>query len=217
VKAASLQPYFRYAGLGVVKLAHNNFRFTQQMVSELRQLNYVDQWKLSRSNSWCHVMLDDLSYFSFSDLAGKPSYGYYPCPLEIESLADYLRERDIEPTKRNKMEAAEEYDLAIETATLKESLTPIRYDIDTNAYRVCVHPTAHLHIGRDNQIRIATRRIMTPLAFVLFVIRQTYPENWTKLLTYSDSLKLARKIRSGLPEIKEPNWTEKDEIQSYLY
>lgn len=216
MQALLLRPYFRYAGLGVTAFAEGHFRFTNDMVFELRQLNYVEQWKRSHAMRWFHVLLEDSSFFAFSTLGGKPSYSYYPCPLEIETLREFLLARDIEPTKRNRLEFIEEYQLAIETAPLREFLTPIRYDIDRSSYRVCIHPYAHLHIGWDNQIRIATRRVMTPLAFVLFVIRQIYPDNWSRLLEQRAGLRLVEKIRTELEEVIDPYWQADDEFQTYL-
>lgn len=217
VDANSIRQYFRYANLDVAEYASPNFQITQEMVFELRQLDYLDQWKISRLNKWCHILLDDLSFFAFSEIGGKPSYGYYPCPLEIESIKKFLHERGVEPTQRNRAEYAEEYDLSIQTSSLKSSATPIRYDIDIGAYRPNVHPVAHLHLGLDNQIRIATRRVMTPIAFVLFVIRQTYPDNWIKLLAHRENLKLEKKLRANLPKVEDAFWKEEDELQSYLY
>lgn len=217
VQAISFQSYFRYAGLAVTQFADGHFEMTQEMVTELRQLNYIDQWKISRENRWCHILLDDLSFFAFSEIGGKPSFGYYPCPLDIDSLGSYLKERGIDPTKRNRMTHSEEYDMAVQTAALREFITPIRYDIDSAAYKKCIHPAAHLHIGWDNQVRIATRRILTPLAFILFIIRQTYPANWEQLLAHGGNLKLEKKIRWDLQEVEAKNWLGEDDIQSYLY
>lgn len=217
MKVELLRPYFRYAGFVAFQFAEDHFRVTKEMVFELRQLNYVEQWKLSHAHRWFHVVLEDLAYFTFSEVDGKSSYGYYPCPLDVQSLSDYLRERDIELTQKNRLAAAEKYELSVQTANLRESITPIRYDLDTGAYRTCTHPATHIHIGLDNQIRIATRRLMTPLAFVLFIFRQVYPDNWHNLLQYSTELGLARRIRGDLSEVGAEHWTADDELQSYLY
>lgn len=216
MQVSTYKHYFRYAGLEVSNFSDGHFKITQDMVSELRQLNYVDQWKLARAHRWHHILLGDLSFFAFSELAGKPSFGYYPCPLDIGSIADFLTERELKPTQRNRVESAEEYELAIETAALKDSITPIRYDIDFNAYGKGIHPAVHLHIGWNNDIRIATRRTLTPLAFVLFVIRQAYPKNWLNLLDHKDNLKLSQRIRSDLKEIEPEYWRMEDDLQHYL-
>jgi hypothetical protein len=186
------------------------------MVQELRTLEYFDQWRLIRTNGWFSVMLEDLSIFVFSDLDGKPSYSFLPCPLQIDSITDFLRSLDLEPTKRNKAEYSEEYEDAIITAELKRYITPIRYDIDLKAYKCNIHPSAHLHFGLDNSIRLATRKILDPTAFVLFVLRQHYPLNFERLLVYSDQLKLSHRIRSGLPLVEADYWKPQDELQSYL-
>lgn len=120
-------------------------------------------------------------------------------------------------TKRNAAEHEEEYRLVIDTATLRSTVTPIRYDLDRNAYRTCVHPAAHIHIGLSNEVRLATRREFSPVAFVLFVIRQAYPAHWERLLEFSADLKLERKLRNDLLEVQDAHWHKHDEFQTYLF
>ena len=215
--ATKFRPYFRYAGLTVSKFALGHFQVTKDMVFELRQLNYINQWKSILDNEWFHILLEDSSLFVFSSIDGKPSHSYYPCPLDFPSKRQFLSERGLENTQRNYLAVAEDYDLVRQTAPIKEFITPIRYDLDRSAYRRCAHPSAHLHIGWDNQIRIATRREFTPLAFILFVIRQVYPDNWERLFQEDKNLRLGEKLRTDLDEVIPPHWLPEDEIQCYLY
>ncbi len=83
----------------------------------------------------------------------------------------------------------------------RKNFTPIRYDLDNNSYKTGVHPAAHIHIGLDNHIRIGLERELTPLAFLLFVIRQMYPRNWENLLESSISKTLPKKLHVELPKI----------------
>ena len=57
---------------------------------------------------------------------------------------------------------------------------------------------------------------MTPDAFVLFVLRQTYPDNWRKILNSTINIRVRKIIRDGLPDIIEPYWKNMDELTLYL-
>ncbi|WP_081767225.1 DUF2290 domain-containing protein [Hylemonella gracilis] len=216
MQTSLLRPYFRYAGLPVEKFAEPHFELTPEIVVQLRQMDYFHQWKACIENGWHHVLLEDLSFFSFSNLNERPSYSYSPCPLEIESFRTFLLLRDLEPSRSNRDAYKEEYQLALETASLKEHLSPIRYDVDPHGYEPATHPVAHIHIGLNNQIRIGTRRLITPIAFVLFVIRQFFPDNWRNLLQYQAELKIERNIRTKLSLIDQQFWSQEDELQMYL-
>ncbi|PZQ68379.1 MAG: hypothetical protein DI563_20500 [Variovorax paradoxus] len=216
MRVSLFRKYFRYAGLIVEEEAPEHFRLTNEIVFELRQLNYVEQWRRSFIKRWFHVRLADQSLFVFDERENKQSYGYYACPLEIVSFQSFLLDQGLEHTQRNRAEYQEQYDLVIQTANLKESFTPIRYDRDDGSYRSCVHPSAHVHIGLNNEIRVATRRSMSPIAFILFIIRQHYPKNWERLLEHADELKLSHRIRADLELIGAENWMDADEHQLYF-
>ncbi|MFW9881154.1 MAG: DUF2290 domain-containing protein [Candidatus Thorarchaeota archaeon] len=59
--------------------------------------------------------------------------------------------------------------------------TPIRYDFDPLNFNPISHPIAHIHLGIQNPIRIGTNLIFTPLTFLLFCLRQMFPEYWKKV------------------------------------
>jgi len=216
MQLSDFRPYFRYAGISIEYTAAEHFRANQEISFALRELDYTDQWKLALREKWLHFLLEDKSFFLFSEENNKKSYSFYPCPLDIPTLRQFLAERGLSVSAKNIQDHEEEYGLVLETANLRTHIAPIRYDEDSLAYRGCTHPTAHLHIGFDNEIRFAFRRHLTPLAFVLLVIRQHYPRNWDRLLPRAEELRISRKIRSELPLVEDPHWVEIDELQTYL-
>lgn len=217
MKPSLLRPYLRYAGLQVASFADDQFEITTQMVFVLRQLDYIGQWRASLQNGWYHVLLADHSMLAFTQLGPNLSLSYLPCPIEVPTFDAFLANMGVRPTLRNKAEYADAYQLAFDTAPIRDAFTPIRYDLDRGAYRRCVHPSAHLHIGLDNEIRLATRRELTPVAFTLFVIRQAYPENWSRLMGFHENLKLQRRVRDDLLPVTENHWNDEDEFQTYLF
>jgi hypothetical protein len=208
----TFRQYLRYAGIDAD--TPDRFQITPEVVRTLRQSTYLDQWRLSRENNWFHIGMHDLSFFAF-DVAGM-SYSFYDRPIDVVSLREYLRQNNIEVTRKNLNDAGEEYDLYLTSASMRPHVTPIRFDLDVNAYRPGVHPAAHIHIGLENQVRLHVNKELTPVAFFLFVIRQMYPMHWERLCASNLSSKLTHIARTGLNLIDEKYCKPLDEIELRL-
>lgn len=209
-----LLPYLRYSRLDY-SFGDDHFQVNGQMIQQLKELDYIQQWRRVKEEKWYHLKLADHSYFLFR-LNDTTSYSYLACPLEIKSLRDYLADQG-KPYKQWAInECIGEYEEYFSTCALKNYYTPIRYDLDKNSYRKGVHPAAHVHIGISNNIRIGLRRELTPLAFFLFVIRQMYPINWEFLLDSTIGSTVHKKIRNDLAELAEDYYCKKDEHEHYL-
>lgn len=212
-----VQPICRYGKIKVAIANEHHAGIKHGDVGQLRRLSYIEQWQHIRSENLYHLLLDDQSIVSFQDIAGKASYSYLPCPLEIPSKSDFILQHFPDRDQRRAIsDIDEQYNLAVDSADLRNHITPIRYDIDCGSYRENIHPAAHLHFGINNNIRLATKKILNPKAFFLLVIRQAFPENWSNILQYSENLKLERSIRSELLEVETKYWTPKDNIQHFL-
>lgn len=211
-----LQPIFRLAHFPVADYGDDHFVVTPTIIGQLRTRPYFDQWRTALDEGWYHVRLEDHSLLVFDDTNGRPSYSYVQCPLDLESMREYLNRTGYEFNARNAREAQEDYENLRETAQLRRHLAPIRYDIDPTGYLSGSHPLGHIHIGLDNNIRIGVRRLMSPMAFSLFVMRQMYPVSWRRLLDYSENCRLPHLCRHGLPLIAGEHWGEMDEIEAYL-
>jgi hypothetical protein len=211
-----LQSVFRLAHFPVSDYGDDHFVIKPTMVGHLRTLSYLEQWRTALTERWYHVRLEDHSILLFDETEGRPSYSYIQCPLEIESMREFLNRTGRECSVRNIREAQEEYENLWETAELKKQLTPIRYDYDPTGYVSGSHPLGHIHIGLGNSVRIAVRRSMSPMAFSLFVMRQMYPSCWRLLLEYSDNCGLPNLCRNSLPLIDQEHWQPRDEIEAYL-
>jgi hypothetical protein len=178
----------------------NDFELSSVMVKQLREQEYPAQWRLAYSSRWFHIKFPDLGLVTFQH-GRAPSYQYLECPLVIPTYDEYVSSVGGTAKERYSIQLQSEYESVLDTAELRRSQNPMRYDYDEGSYRAGVHPAAHLHIGIDNDIRIGLDREMNPLAFLLFVIRQRYPSNWEHLLKSSMEKNLAKYIRDSLPGI----------------
>lgn len=189
---------------------------TPEIIGELRVLPYLEQWKRALQEGWYHVKLEDHSLFIFSNVENAPSYSFLHSPVEAESFRMYLGRQGLEYSSKNRSEHLEEYEMLVETASLRPHITPIRLDVDRRSYRAGVHPMTHVHIGLNNNVRLAVRRELSPLSFVLFVMRQMYPVCWSRLLERSDKHWMRKVIRTRLPLVPQPYWGEDDDLELHL-
>ncbi|MDP5239650.1 DUF2290 domain-containing protein [Uliginosibacterium sp. 31-16] len=210
-----LQPLFRLSSFPVYDYGFDGWKITDGVIRELRELSYFDQWKACIENSWYNVRLEDHSLFVFND-SGEPSYSYIQAPVVAETFRGFLNRQGFDYSQRNRSEFLDDYELELGTAGVRLNVTPFRYDVDGGSYMQGRHPKAHLHIGLDNQVRLALRREMTPLSFSLFVMRQAYPDCWSKLMEKSDQICLRKIVRDGLKLVGEEYWMAHDQIELHL-
>jgi hypothetical protein len=206
----------RAANLPVDNYGQDHFTVTPAIVRELRELTYFDQWKTARKNAWFHLELEDHSLILFSETTNSASFSYLQCPLAVPSFKEFLVALEIPNTPRKRREYRDEYEMVLDTADLRPHITPIRFDYDENGYLCGAHPVSHIHIGLDNNIRLGTNRKLTPISFLLFVMRQMYPDCWKKLLEHQESGRLPRAVRNDCPIIDENYWQHEDAMELHL-
>lgn len=91
----------------------------------------------------------------------------------------------------------------------------IRYDYDVKEYKEVIHPISHLHIGNDNNLRIPIDKILEPLEFGIFIVRNIYKNEWEILL--NDKIKKNKYIRPKKQlELLEEDFFTREE-KNFLY
>lgn len=179
---------------------------TRANVRTLRVLPYQEQWRMAWDNEWFHIRLDNHALVVFQAV-DQPSYQYLACPLDVPNRSEIVTDR---------LTGDADVEAALATAELKKHVYPIRYDWDPEGYRSGSHPLAHLHFGVDNNIRIGLARAMSPLAFLYFVLRQEFPENWTQLLSSNLGSKAQSVVRHSLTKIDAAYYQRLDQCELYL-
>ena len=163
--------------------------------------NYRDEWSHFAGNSLFDLQLVDGSILQFKidpESRNELSFSYYESPLAVEDYASFLQSHHGVTFDEVGDVAREEYDDYLSSADLKRSVTMLRYDYSPALYREGCHPASHIHIGHRTQVRIGTHRVMNPISFTLFVLRQAYPFHWEKVLTAESSSEHMKHVRSAL-------------------
>lgn len=192
------------------------FLLKNESVRELRELNYFEQWQKSSTENLFNIKLFDHSLVVFQESDEGLSYNYLQSPIAAPSFEEFLNIKGVENTAKNRQEHQEDFDLAIISSEEKKHITPIRYDYDKNGYNPGSHPAGHIHIGIDNQIRIGFNKIMNKASFLLFIIRQAYPDNWRNLLLHQEAKNITRYLRSECQNLESRHWQEADQYEHHL-
>ena len=140
--------------------------------------NYKKVWKYHYQKRSYHLLLKDLSFFRFHYIDDNVNFEYLHCPFNLKEI--FLEIEDPEEIVP----------------------TPIRYDYNPQSFSPIVHPVGHIHIGIKNSIRIGTHCQFNPLSFLLFCLRQMYPDYWKIILENVNFTKCQKHIRKKIDKIE---------------
>ncbi|MDV4181112.1 DUF2290 domain-containing protein [Rhizobium brockwellii] len=191
-------------------------RYPHDMPSIMRKLTYRERWRVCIDEGWYDVILSDGSLFQFRYEPNHLSYSYIVCPFAFMSFEDFAFDRLGEDWREFELELQDEYELYRTSDIAEQSVTPIRYDYEPLLYRKGFHPAGHLHFGIDSHIRVGTRKVLTPLSFLLFILRQNYPVTWEKILAHEEVKIFSREIRENLVDVGAEFFSEEDAYEHYL-
>jgi len=167
------------ARLGVA--GYRNFRPNSQRSTTdfLRNSeSYVQLYQRYLSCQAFDILLDDGSVLFFRrDPSDKTllSYGYLEFPYVGISYKAFVAEMGGEV---GEVDLSEEYEDYRAQLPLRTHVTPIRYDWSPTLYREGAHPASHLHLGHESEMRLAVDALLTPVQFILFVLRHFYVDVW---------------------------------------
>lgn len=206
-----LRPVARESGFPVAEFGDDSFILRSEMIQDLRVMSYMEQWKYLYENRYFHIKMADHSLLVFSE-GERPSYSYVHCPLDVVTFAEYLNLIGVADNPSNRRINQDDYLMVLSTASARSHVTPIRFDYDERGYEEGVHPVAHIHLGLMNQVRISCNR-MSPLSFMLFVMRHMYPDSWRRLIGRRSVSSLTGSIRSSKSKIPVEFAKELDMIE----
>lgn len=151
--------------------------------------DYRKLYQLAIANKDYDILLKDYSFFQFScesdvnNKIVKYRYAYYEAPSEFPTYEEFLNELGFSYEECGE-DFFSDYEQVVDEAKIKNTVTPLRYDYDENLHEPPVHSISHLHLGFQNEIRVPIKYILTPHAFVSFVIRHIYWKQWKKALVF---------------------------------
>lgn len=214
--------------LGLLR-ERNSYHRPRLRAANLAGLDYPAMWeKILAANDY-DLRLNDDSVMQFwrSNEEAALQYCWLESPHRLPPFDEYARtyvyERlqialDEEPEVEAfigecEFEIQQAFEEERQVAALREAVTPLRYEFSPGQYTEGVHPASHLHVGIENEIRFACRRVLNPMSFVLLVVRQVYPDVWLKNVANAVIAEHVTHIRDGLLHVGEDFWNQLDECE----
>lgn len=199
-----------------------NTKLSAEFLSIMYSDDYDNIYKTAMKNNDFDFVLFDDSFIQFSAIKGenelsdgKIRYAYFPNSRSYQTYVGFLEENEM--TYEDAGDTfTEEYEQYISEAKLKDFVTPIRYDYDYSAYDMVNHSISHLHIGREENIRIPLSKVLSPQAFTIFIIKNLYLEYWKKAILKDSFKHIFEKSKQKCTTIEEELFAEFEKLQLYL-
>lgn len=139
--------------------------------------------------AYFNMSLSDFSFFQYGWSAeNEVRYAFYPNPF----LAGELRHSQIRAYRElvdADLMSQEDYLSLLRGKESPDIRMPlIRYENSPEQRRGLPHPCSHLHIGHHGDNRWPLSRVLTPLAFTMWVVKQYYGERWRVFADEGDPL-----------------------------
>jgi hypothetical protein len=177
-----------------------SYKLPQNPAALFREKDYYERWRLSLKEKYYTLQFNDFSLWSFSP-PPDASFSFYDCPIDAWTFSDFMLEEFADVPHEDWEIYRKNYENALDSAVRKETVTPIRYDYHPHQYQSGRHPASHVHLGHESQIRIGTDKIMQPLSFLCFVLRQRYPQHWGNLCQGAHEPNVKDCIRTALASV----------------
>jgi hypothetical protein len=138
--------------------------------------SYTDVYMMGLSMSHYNFSLSDHSFFQFSwSSSEEMRLAYYPNPF-MEKHADRMKEWAAMLSAD--MLTFEEISALAGSAKASHARPMFRFEMSTSQYKPSRHPCAHFHIGFWGDDRWAVRRVLSPSAFTLLILKMYYGTAW---------------------------------------
>lgn len=217
-------------GLGLLE-DRQTFPNTSLGASDFKGLPYRGVYETAVKESAYDFRLADQSLVIFRRAGedrhnGELSYSYLECPVEVMPFREFVASQVGIPTGHPTFEhlmdqwgdeLRPEYEQYALTLEAKHVVTPIRYDYVARDYKPGRHPASHVHFGFKNEIRVGTNRIMLPISFLLFILRQRYPEQWVRFCAGADAVHICRNVRQDLDTVDDAYRSTLDNYEIALH
>lgn len=162
-------------------------KYSDEYYQTFHDNDYNKTFVIASQNRDYDILLKDGSFFQFTARSETDiHYSFFPCIEETLSFDQYFEEYATEDNVDN---LEQEYEMYLSTDRERNFPCPIRYDLAVSEYTEVLHPYAHIHVGINTDIRIACDKVLKPEAFVDWVIKNMYKNEWDTLYQSDDRIK----------------------------
>lgn len=193
---------------------------SDQFKKSTQEDNYWQIYRTGLENYDYDFLLTDQSYIQFecSQLEEEMiiRYAFFQNPLNFVSYEDFLSRFEITEEEAKEVDLRAEYEQFLNEQSLSNQYTVMRYDYDQKGYRPLIHAVSHLHIGFNNNVRIPLNKVISPLRFLLFVLKHVYLNKWIEMCK-SDYIRLKlERCCSNNQMLDSIQWQQVERLDMHL-
>lgn len=167
------------------KGSKGNGVYSEEFLKISKGNNIVETYKCAIKNEDYDVLLKDESIIQFQKVKDDLRYAFIQNPYKYFSKEEYVTliytAEDLDELIDFSIEELineNEYEQFLNEQKLNSTSNYFRYDCSPAGYKPLVHSFSHFHIGMNENVRIPTSKIITPLKFTKFCIKNTYYDLW---------------------------------------
>lgn len=166
------------------------------------------------------ILLFDDAFFQFDYLINAEKelrirYIYFPCPYDFPTYHEYLVAQGLDYRIVGET-SREEYEQELSEAGFKSGQGYLRYEFSIEEYKSGEHPASHIHVGPNTEIRLPSSKIITPMAFVMFALKQVYFNKWVAWIKKKDFKDTYIACKKSCPEVSPAFFSREDQHELYF-
>lgn len=195
---------------------------SQKFINICRENDFLKLYKFAIDNADYHFLLFDNSFIQLEynkESKNKTTlrYAFYESPYDFPDYKKYLLVRNLRFRDVGHKYIGE-YEQELSESSIKQPFVIIRYDYSEKEYRCGGHSISHFHFGYGNSesIRITSSILVSPILFILYIIKQVYYDKWVKLLDKDGFMEYYKKAKSKCKNIDDNFFKTLDKKELYL-
>lgn len=203
---------------GLLKNYIKRSEFSNYSRSILRTVDHKELYLgvLNNDDYTFQLFDNSLIQLAYQKSNGNLVLGYYyiPFPLQAISYEDYLLSAGFNYEETGDV-LIEEYEQHLTECPPRKNIQTIRYDYSTKEYFEKIHPVSHIHIG-FSEIKISSKKIITPITFLLFLLKQIYYNEWKSIINDRYFNQCFNASKSKCKDVPKNFFSNNDEKELYL-
>jgi hypothetical protein len=199
---------------------------SEEFIQATRSNRHTELHKIATKNHDYEILLKDDSIFQFTWNENKLRYAFIQNPTTYVSKDEFLAkiytpEDLLQLSDEDYIDLIEnindwEYEQFFIEQSLNLESNIIRYDLDSKGYLPLIHPYSHLHIGVNQNLRIPCSKILTPLKFVIFAIKNTYYDQWKDAFRTENFSQKVRDSKATCINVPPQYWQAEERFELFL-
>lgn len=183
-------------------------------ISNYDLLNHYKE--IVENNDYSFILCDNsLLLFEKSDEENTLRYSFIEFPILFDSYEEFLSEKGLNFEEVG-YSYVQEYNQLVSEADLKKYPQYFRYDYSEREYHELCHSVSHLHVGLSGSTRISISKKLSPLAFILIIIKNVYYSKWKDVVESGDLDSALDNMKSNCPDLDRSLFTVKDKKEFFL-